>query len=349
VEQVLQDVRQANQGGSACSFKTFVDFMTRRRINVAFVDKGFVDPLIAQCCQHFARAKDIFGLDWEQLFDLFDGERSGRLSQEEFLICAQGLEADIAVEDLKELFNYVDAQQANYVTKLQFVDALTYVTNKLGGQSALDSRLNKGLAQAKRGPTSRQAVLDVLKNVAKSVVEKQLEMRQVIQIVDVHRRGEISRAELSQVLRGLCDSITLEQSRRLHLFFDEAGTGSISVPELVGLLQDLINQQVGAGAFAFRQVQPIINKIINELAIDADNFFDEVADQNAAEMKEEAGDNGKRTTASSRDQVCGLSKRLFFRQLAQYGVSLSEQDKAALCQVFGLDEAQDKLDYLKLD
>lgn len=109
VEQVLQDVRQANQGSSACSFKTFVDFMTRRRINVAFVDKGFVDPLIAQCCQHFARAKDIFGLDWEQLFDLFDGEHSGRLSQEDFLICAQGLEADIAIEDLKELFNYVDA------------------------------------------------------------------------------------------------------------------------------------------------------------------------------------------------------------------------------------------------
>lgn len=193
------------------------------------------------------------------------------------------------------------------------MDALTYVTNKLGGQSALDSRLNKGLAQAKRGPTSRQAVLDVLKSVAKSVVEKQLEMRQVIQIVDVHRRGEISRAELSQVLRGLCDSITLEQSRRLHLFFDEAGTGSISVPELVGLLQDLINQQVGAGAFAFRQVQPIVSKIINELAIDADNFFDEVADQNAALMKEEAGDNARRSAATSRDQVCGLSKRLFFR------------------------------------
>lgn len=156
-------------------------------------------------------------------------------------------------------------------------------------------------------------MLDVLKSVAKSVVEKQLEMRQVIQIVDVHRRGEISRAELSQVLRGLCDSITLEQSRRLHLFFDEAGTGSISVPELVGLLQDLINQQVGAGAFAFRQVQPIVSKIINELAIDADNFFDEVADQNAALMKEEAGDNARRSAATSRDQVCGLSKRLFFR------------------------------------
>ena len=46
--------------------------------------------------------------------------------------------------------------------------------------------------------------------VADAVVEKQLEMRQVIQIIDVHRRGEISRSELSNVLRGLCDSITLD-------------------------------------------------------------------------------------------------------------------------------------------
>jgi len=332
VEQVLHDVRKANHGKFECSFKTFVDFMTRKRVNVAFVDKGFVDPLIAQCCQQFARAKDVFGLTWEQLFDLYDGTRTGRLSQEDFSVCAQGLQADIAVEDLKELFNYVDTQQVNYVTKLQFVDALTFVTNKLGGQGALDGRLSKGLAQAKRGPTSRQAVLDILKSVAKSVVEKQLEMRQVIQIVDVHRRGEISRAELSQVLRGLCDNITLEEARRLHLFFDEAGTGSISVPELVAYLQDQINQQVGAGAFAFRQVQPIINKIINELAIDADGFFDEVADRNAAELKDEAeqgarvaaGGPGGRSATKARDQMCGLSKRLFFGQLSQYGVSLSE-------------------------
>jgi hypothetical protein len=30
----------------------------------------------------------------------------------------------------------------------------------------------------------------------------------------------------------------------------------------------------------------------------------------------------------SKDQICGLSKRLFFNKLAEYGVFLSEQDKA---------------------
>jgi hypothetical protein len=47
---ILSDVRQANQGRFECSFKNFVDFMTRKKINVAVADKGFIDPLIAQCC-----------------------------------------------------------------------------------------------------------------------------------------------------------------------------------------------------------------------------------------------------------------------------------------------------------
>jgi hypothetical protein len=46
-DRVLGDVRSANHGKFECSFKSFIDFMTRKRINVAFVDKGFIDPLIA--------------------------------------------------------------------------------------------------------------------------------------------------------------------------------------------------------------------------------------------------------------------------------------------------------------
>jgi len=146
-DRVLADVRQASPGEPACSFKNFIDFMTRKRINVAFVDKGFIDPLIAQCCQHLARAKDAQGLTFEQLFSIFDGGAGkGTLSKENFLTCAQGLELDIAVEDLMELFNYMDERSANAVSKVQLVDALTFVTNKLGGQSFLEAQTGRGLS-----------------------------------------------------------------------------------------------------------------------------------------------------------------------------------------------------------
>jgi hypothetical protein len=65
VERVLNDVREGINGKFECSFKDFVDSMTRKRINVAFVDKGFIDPLIAQCSQNMAKAKDAFGLTFD--------------------------------------------------------------------------------------------------------------------------------------------------------------------------------------------------------------------------------------------------------------------------------------------
>ena len=76
---------------------------------------------------------------------------------------------------------------------------------------------------------------------AEAVHKKQLQMRQVIQILDVNGTGYISRTEFSQVIRGLCETITLEQARLLLTFFDERSTGKIAVPELAALLQDLIN------------------------------------------------------------------------------------------------------------
>jgi Ca2+-binding EF-hand superfamily protein len=319
-ERVLTDVRLANHGKFECSFKDFVDFMTRKRINVAFVDKGFIDPLIAQCCQLLARAKDSVGLTFEQLFGIFDGSARGLLTKEDFLVCTQGLELDIAVEDLMELFNYMDERQGNAVSKVQFVDALTYVSNKLGGQSFMEAQMTRGLSQAKKGSTNRQSILSTLNNVADAVHKKQLQMRQVIQILDVSKTGFVQRAEFSQIIRGLCETVTLDQTRLLLAFFDERSTGKISVTEVVSLLQDLINQQVGGGVYAFMQVQPLIRRIINQLAVDADKFFDDVAFLNDAELRDEAADSkstsavepGKRTSSASRDQMCGLSKRLFY-------------------------------------
>lgn len=361
-DRVLADVRHANHGKFECSYKHFIDAMTRRRINVAFVGKGFIDPLIAQCCQHLAKTTEQLGLTFEQLFSIFDGTgRTGNLPKEKFLTCLQGLELDIALEDLMELFNYMDTSSTNALSRVHFVDALTYVTSRLGGTSFLDAA-GKGLSQAKKATSNRQAVLNILGKVAEAVHKKQLQMRQVIQVLDVNGTGFATRAEFSQVVRGLCESITLDETRLLLSFFDERGTGRLAVAEVVALVQDLINQQVGGGVYAFMQVQPLIQRIINQLAIDADKFFDEVAHKNDEVLKEEAaarqaersseGTGRPRGGAGgpwTRNAVCGLSKRLFFGELAASGVTLNEQERALISQVFALDGASSKLDYLKLD
>lgn len=168
-ERILADVRKANDGKFECSLKHFIDFMTRKRVNVAFVDKGFIDPLIAQCCQQLSRAKDTVSLTFEQLYNNFVGAGGKEsLPKEKFLTCVQGMELDIALEDLMELFNYMDTGNANQLSKVQFVDALTYVTSKLGGSSFLETS-GRGLAQARKGTTNRQAVQTILGKVAESI------------------------------------------------------------------------------------------------------------------------------------------------------------------------------------
>jgi hypothetical protein len=74
--------------------------------------------------------------------------------------------------------------------------------------------------------------------------------------MDVHRTGFVTRAEFAQIIRGLCEKIKRSEEGTLADFF-EKGAG-VSVTEMVALLQELINKQVGGGVFAFLQVQPVI-------------------------------------------------------------------------------------------
>ena len=130
------------------------------------------------------------------------------------------------------------------------------------------------------------------------------------------------------------------------------------------------------------QAQPIIQNIINSLAIDCDKFFDEVADLNQLEISQkqkqwEAEMSRKRnapgTTAETPadaksaaeykmqmkyqkeevvpDPVTGLSKSILFAQLQRYGVGMSEQEKNILSSVYAMagSRGKDMLDYEKLD
>jgi len=122
-------------------------------------------------------------------------------------------------------------------------------------------------------------------------------------------------------------------------FFDDKNTGKLAVTDVIKALQDSMASQTGGGLYAFMQVQPILQKIINELAVDCDKFFDEVADLN--EQLDEDRRGGKRNP--------GLNKRLFYSQLHRYGVQLDEDEKTLINTVFTLVEQQDKFDYEKLD
>jgi Ca2+-binding EF-hand superfamily protein len=113
---ILKDVRKHNYGKFECTYKNLVDFMTKNRINVAFVEKGFIDPLLANTVQALNRVKDVHDFTYEHLFRILDAEEKKHFSKEQFMICLQGMDLGCAVEDIIELFNYMDDQNINRVS-----------------------------------------------------------------------------------------------------------------------------------------------------------------------------------------------------------------------------------------
>ena len=100
--------------------------------------------------------------------------------------------------------------------------------------------------------------------------------------MDINKTGYLSRAEFVQIVHNIAEDVTLEDVRTVMQFLDDKSTGKVSIYDFLKVILEILNQQIGGGVYAFMQVQPIINKIINELAIDCDRFFDEVADLNQA-------------------------------------------------------------------
>jgi len=99
-----------------------------------------------------------------------------------------------------------------------------------------------------------------------------------MRVIDINKTGYVSRAEFVPLVRNLNDQVTLQHTRTLMNFLES--NGKISVYEFTRLCMEILNQQIGGGQYAFMQVQPIIQKIINELSIDCDRFFDDVAEKN---------------------------------------------------------------------
>ena len=85
------------------------------------------------------------------------------------------------------------------------------------------------------------------------------------------------------------------------------------------------------------QVQPIIQRIINQLSVDCDKFFDEVADKNQQWIESELKSN---STLNPTLKQIGLNKSIFLSTLSTYGVALSEKEKSLISRVFSLSKQQ---------
>ena len=135
---IVKDVRLANENRFEITYKDFIDFMTRRRINIAFLERGFIDPILASTCTKISTIKDQYEMTFETMFEIFCVNKNlspQTLTKEDFVISVQAMEIKTAIEDINELFNHIDQDAVNRITKAQFVQSLSYITSKIGAGS----------------------------------------------------------------------------------------------------------------------------------------------------------------------------------------------------------------------
>ena len=55
-----------------------------------------------------------------------------------------GCDLKLSPEDINELFNEIDVERRNKITRSMFVDVTTFILGKLGGGSAIEKSMSKG-------------------------------------------------------------------------------------------------------------------------------------------------------------------------------------------------------------
>jgi len=73
------------------------------------------------------------------------------LTKDKFVVLLQGMDLKVSVEDINELFNYIDDKLQNKINAQKFVDAMTFISSKMGGPSIADQFLLKGTNSLKKG------------------------------------------------------------------------------------------------------------------------------------------------------------------------------------------------------
>jgi len=226
--ELLKDLREA-VGHYECSVQDFLDFMTRQRINVVSLEKGFVDPLVAQICTKVLRVCKVFDVVPGQCFKILVGKKSDTIRKPVFLRCMQGMQLGAPIEDLINLFNYMVSkeQNSNVVHKNEFEDSISSVTSKLGGRHEI--ALATGAVHTKKGHSMRQQAIQILTRLSKVIQERNLSLRQILRLFDVEQKGYVGRAQFAEIIKSLEAGISLEDQRLLFTYFEESEQGEISV------------------------------------------------------------------------------------------------------------------------
>jgi Ca2+-binding EF-hand superfamily protein len=168
--------------------------LTKARINVQFLEKGFIDPMLANSVSQLALLSSYYSLSPHKFFKILDPDGSGDIAKPEFMAAMQGMELNLTLEEILELFNFMDDKQVNRVTEQQFVDSASFLLNKLGGPTLLESSATaRSILETRKGVPNKQLVFKILGEICETLQKEQFTIRQLMVIMDRNKTGYLSR------------------------------------------------------------------------------------------------------------------------------------------------------------
>ena len=233
----------------------------------------------------------------------------------------------------------MDKNQSGTITPKEFIQAITGASQET---MPLQSVNNAKGGNTKYQPSIQSMqIIQALKKLGDICEKRGYTLREIGNIFDLHGTGILTKAELTSVFREQKIEIGLSDVRMLTEFFASIGDGLVYITDLMGKIQEILNQGTD-GLYSIKQATPIIKKIIREIEGDLSIFSDEL-------LKYEKileDDHFKNNPVIYGELIgkSGIEKHNFYKLLVRFNIFLSEDEKAIINSAFGFSVLPNMLD-----
>ncbi|CAG9333007.1 unnamed protein product [Blepharisma stoltei] len=215
--EMLVDVADANKDGSI-TLHEFIEFVQPSENMVSV----------------FKRMMKRSGISAPDLFNIFDADKNGIITKDEFKRVLASLKIPLTPEEVEALWTFIDKDKSNTINFKEFQDLLR--------EAAPISRTNTRMSEGSRLPTEESKATpvpppDPLESIVKVIASSGINLFDAFKVFDKNNDGYISRQELIKVFQDMKLNLTNTQIEILLRKIDKSGDNRISFDEFKELFK----------------------------------------------------------------------------------------------------------------
>ena len=164
------------------TYSDFIDFLLKRKTAIKYQEQGFINPMVASCMTQINQVRSAFNITIPKFFIYINGnmqftkesdfeveQKGNTVAQSSFVKCFIGMNLGLAVEDIVDLFNYIDTSMNGQITMKEFSEAMEHVNKRMGGQAQEESLIERGLLRPRKGVVNMRKINQILNIICDSI------------------------------------------------------------------------------------------------------------------------------------------------------------------------------------